>query len=139
MSNLEDSDLVLAGCIIAMITLMLWQLWYTYSEDKMILGIKDGALYVDNVKFCLTEAGNGRSNFKSGRWSLEVKRSTKHQCSMLHAEGFGWIGARPDADAVLGHVRGRGTLLSDVLAEERLRIDVIDALNAGKEVILEVQ
>ena len=128
---------IIAGSVFLLLVL-LFQLWVYHRPDKMEILIENGVLYLDNRRFSLVGAGNGCADFKYGRWPLEVRFNETHRCEMVYGDGFGWIGGHPDCDAVLGNVRGRHAVLADILAQERLRIIVLDALDDGKRVMLEV-
>ncbi len=136
---MTPGDYVLIGVVIALSMLILFQLWQSGDDEDMELLIENGVLYLNNRRFSLVGAGNGSSDFESGRYKVTVKYSPTFQCELVYAEGFGWIGGYPECDAVLGNVRGKHAVLADVLAAERLRVLVIDAQESGNRVSLEVK
>ena len=73
----------------------------------MNLSIKDGVLYVDNLRFCLAGVGNGRDCLPTGRFEAATQFSHVHGKVLCHAYDFGWIGADRGCDLVLGGVRSR--------------------------------
>ena len=132
-------DYVLVGVAIALCGLILYQLWKSGDPEDMELLITEGVLYLNNRRFSLVSANHGSANSKPRRYPVEVKYSPLLECEMVYADGFGWLGGHPECDAVLGSVRGRHAVLADVMAQERLRILVLDALESGSRVSLEVK
>jgi hypothetical protein len=104
----------------------------------MNLLIKDGVLYVDNLRFCLAEAGNGRDDLPTGRYEVATQYATVHGKVLPDALGLGWLGATYQCDCVLGSVRGRAGVLPSQGALSRLLALLEVAEGNGQSVWLEV-
>lgn len=109
----------------------------------MNLSIKDGILYVDNLRFCLAEAGNGREDLQPKRCQVSTQYSVAHKQELPHAFGLGWIGPAtsadaPECDIVLGSVRSRQSLIPCASYVGRLLAILEVAEDAGKTVELVV-
>lgn len=104
----------------------------------MNLSIKDGILYVDNLRFCLAEAGNGRPNLPTGRYEVATQYAHVHGKVLPDAIGLGWIGASHECDVVLGSVRGRNGVLPSQGSLSRLLAMLEVAEGNGSTVWLEV-
>ena len=104
----------------------------------MNLLIKDGVLYADNLRFCLAEAGNGRSDIPTGRFEVSTQYAHVHGKVLPDALGLGWIGASYECDVVLGSVRGRNGVLPSPGSLGRLLAMLEVAEGNGSTVWLEV-
>lgn len=104
----------------------------------MNLSIEDGILYVDNLRFCLAEAGNGRPNIPTGRYEVATQYAHVHGKVLPDAIGLGWIGASYECDCVLGSVRGRNGVLPSQGSLGRLLAMLEVAEGNGSTVWLEV-
>lgn len=102
----------------------------------MKLCIQNDVLYLDNFFFCFVSTEDGK--LKPGAYTVEVKHSEEHECPMVHADGFGWIGAQRGVSATLSRVRRREDVIPCGLMTARL-INAIDACtDVGGRVTLEV-
>jgi hypothetical protein len=101
--------------------------------------IDNGRMYLNNVHFCLAEAGNGSSNLQAGTHTLTSQFSHGHGDVLPNADGAGWIGADCRCDIVLGGVRGRnGVIPSKPYVEVMLaRLEVAEG--DGQRVTLEIK
>lgn len=104
----------------------------------MNLSIKDGVLYVDNLRFCLAGVGNGRDCLPTGRFEAATQFSHVHGKVLCHAYDFGWIGASYECDCVLGSVLSRNGVLPSQGALSRLLAMLEVAEGNGSAVWLEV-
>src|SRR5574343_569841 len=104
----------------------------------MKLKIEDGALYADNIRFCLVGVGNGRPNLPTGRYEVTTQYSTVHGKVLPDAIGLGWIGASYECDCVLGSVLSRNGVLPSQGALSRLLAMLEVAEGNGSTVWLEV-
>lgn len=104
----------------------------------MNLTLRDGVLYVDNLKFCLAEAGNGRPNLPTGRFEVATQFSHAHRAVLPDANGLGWLGAMPGCDVVLGSVRGRDGVIPSPSVVGRLVAVLEIAEGRGAPIWLEV-
>lgn len=134
-----NADVVIAATVVGLCALILLQLWRNGDDEDMELLIENGVFYLNNRRFSLVQVNDDGKPRKSGRFPVTVQYSPEFECELLRAEGFGWVGATAGCHAMLGQVRGRNDLLADVMAQERLRVLVLDALDDGKRVTLEVK
>jgi hypothetical protein len=134
----STADLVLYATGALLLCVIFYQLWISDRGDMELL-IENGWLYIDKRKQCQAGAGNGCTNLESGRWPVTIERHPHHECDMVYARGVGWLGGYIECDVVLGEVRGRHSVLANILSQERLRVVVLDALLDGKTVSLEVR
>ncbi len=104
----------------------------------MKLKIEDGALYADNIRFCLVGVGNGRPNLPTGRYEVTTQYATVHGKVLPDAIGLGWIGASYECDCVLGSVLGRNGVLPSQGYLGRLLAMLEVAEGNGSTVWLEV-
>ena len=104
----------------------------------MKLKIEDGALYADNIRFCLVGVGNGRPNLPTGRYEVATQYATVHGKVLPDAIGLGWIGATYECDCVLGSVLGRNGVLPSQGSLGRLLAMLEVAEGNGQSVWLEV-
>lgn len=104
----------------------------------MRLKIENGALYVDNIRFCLAGVGNGRPNLPTGRYEVATQYATVHGKVLPDAIGLGWIGATYECDCVLGSVLGRNGVLPSQGSLGRLLAMLEVAEGNGQSTWLEV-
>jgi hypothetical protein len=104
----------------------------------MKLKIEDGALYADNIRFCLVGVGNGRPNLPTGRYEVTTQYATVHGKVLPDAIGLGWIGASYECDCVLGSVLGRNGVIPSQGSLGRLLALLEVAESNGRTVWLEV-
>jgi len=104
----------------------------------MNLKIEDGALYADNIRFCLVGVGNGRPNLPTGRYEVTTQYATVHGKVLPDAIGLGWIGASYECDCVLGSVLGRNGVIPSQGSLGRLLALLEVAESNGRTVWLEV-
>lgn len=105
----------------------------------MMLSLRDGFLYVDNLRFCFAEQGNGRPELPAGRYEVTAQYAHVHGKTLPDAVGLGWIGADRGCDIVLGSVRGRSGVVPQESLVSRLVAVLEEAQNRGKIVMLEVE
>lgn len=105
----------------------------------MKLSIRDGNLYADNLKLCYCEAGNGRDDLPTGRYTVETQFAHVHGKTLPDANGIGWIGAAHECDVVLGSVRGKHGLVPSQSYVSRLLALLEVAEGRGQTVILEIE
>jgi hypothetical protein len=86
----------------------------------MNLSIRNGNLYIDNIRFCFVEPGNGRSDLPLGRYPVTTQVAHHFGTELVLADGIGWLGANQKCDIVLGMVRGRNVLLPCEASADRL-------------------
>lgn len=104
----------------------------------MNLSIQNGSLYVNNIRFCFVEPGNGRSDIPTGRYPVTTQVAHAFGTELVLADGIGWIGANPQCDIVLGLVRGRNALLPCPTCADRLFRVVDTYQEVDSKVTLEV-
>lgn len=104
----------------------------------MKLSLRDGVLYVDHLRFCLAEAGNGRPNLPVGRYEVATQFAHVHGAVLPDANGLGWLGAMPGCDVVLGSVRGRDGVIPSPSVVGRLVAVLEIAEGRGAPIWLEV-
>lgn len=105
----------------------------------MKLSIRDNTLYVDNIKVCFAEVGNGRPHIPVGRYQVVTEFSHTHGVTLPDAIGLGWIGASPGCDVVLGRVRGRNGVIPSRTDLGRVLAMIETAEDRGTNVFLEVK
>jgi len=105
----------------------------------MNLSIRNGVLYVDNLRFCLAGVGNGRNDLPTGRYEVATQYAHVHGKVLPDAIGLGWIGASYECDCVLGSVLGRNGVLPSQGALGRLLALLEVAEGRGETVMLEVE
>lgn len=105
----------------------------------MKVGIEEGRMYINNVRFCLVEAGNGSAAILSGSYEVSSQFSHRHGRVLPNAHGAGWIGADADCDIVLGGVRGRTRLVPSAAFVDALLAKLEVAEGLGQYVLLEVK
>jgi len=101
--------------------------------------IDNGRMYLNNVHFCLAEAGNGSDGLRHGSYPLSSQFSHGHGDVLPNAEGAGWIGFDARCDIVLGGVRGRnGVIPSKPFVDVMLaKLEVAEGI--GQRVTLEIR
>ena len=104
----------------------------------MNLSIRNGTLYVDNLRLCLAGAGNGRDHLPIGRYEVATQFAHAHGKVLPDAIGLGWIGNHDECDIVLGSVRGSNGVIPSPSSVSVLlaRLEVAESI--GQRVTLEV-
>lgn len=104
----------------------------------MNLSIRNGVLYVDNLRFCLAGVGNGRNDLPTGRYEVATQYAHVHGKVLPDAYDLGWIGATRECDIVLGGVRGKNGVVPSQNSLGRLLALLEVAEGNGQSVWLEV-
>ena len=105
----------------------------------MQLLITNGTFYVDNLKFCYCEAGNGRPSIPTGHYEVFTQFSPEHGAVLPDVVDLGWVGASSGCDVVLGGVRGRNGIVPSTNCLGRLLALIENTEGIGKSVRLEVR
>lgn len=105
----------------------------------MNLRIENSELYVDNLRLCFAEAGNGRQNLQPGRYEVVTQYSPHHGKILPDAVGLGWLGPFSECDVILGGVRGRYGVIPSPASTSALLARLEVAEDAGRNVVLEVK
>lgn len=105
----------------------------------MKLSISGNQLYADNLKVCFCEPGNERSSLPAGRHRVTIEYSHLHGAELPKVDGFGWIGAKPGCDIVLGGVVGRSGVIPRRSFVDMLIGKIEAAEGMGKSTFLEVE
>lgn len=102
----------------------------------MKLEATQGILYLNNMQFCYIGPANGRTDLPTGSFTVEARFSHAHGDDMVHADGFGWVGATRGCDAVLGRIRTNAGVDPCQLTAGRLLAAVETAGDRGERTTL---